>query len=71
MSALPASVYRGKRTYTSRSEKNASPAPDAKPESKAETQAAVAKLIAEGKKAIALRQWDEGVGKYADALDLQ
>ena len=28
------------------------------------------KLVAEGKKAIALKQWDEGVEKYADALDL-
>ena len=26
--------------------------------------------MAEGKKAIALKQWEEGVGKYADALDL-
>jgi HAT1-interacting factor 1 len=27
-------------------------------------------LIAEGKKAIALKQWEEGVAKYADALDI-
>lgn len=31
----------------------------------------MAKLVSEGKKAIALRQWEDGVGKYADALDLQ
>jgi HAT1-interacting factor 1 len=28
------------------------------------------KLIAEGKKAIALKQWEDGVGRYADALDI-
>lgn len=27
-------------------------------------------LVAEGKKAIALKQWEEGVNKYAEALDL-
>lgn len=36
----------------------------------AETRAQADKLIAEGKKAIALKSWDEGVAKYADALDL-
>ena len=36
----------------------------------AETRAQADKLVAEGKKAIALKQWEEGVGKYADALDL-
>jgi len=28
------------------------------------------KLVAEGKKAIALKDWEVGVEKYADALDL-
>ena len=34
------------------------------------TRARADKLIAEGKKAIALQQWEEGVAKYADALDI-
>ena len=33
-------------------------------------QADADRLIAEGKKAIALKQWEEGVTKYADALDI-
>ncbi|WOO80892.1 NASP-related protein sim3 [Vanrija pseudolonga] len=41
-----------------------SPKPD-------DLKAQVAKLVAEGKKAIALKQWEEGVAKYADALDIQ
>ncbi|ORX33867.1 hypothetical protein BD324DRAFT_206499 [Kockovaella imperatae] len=37
----------------------------------ADLQSQAEKLIAEGKKAIALKQWEEGVAKYADALDLR
>lgn len=52
----------------------ASSAPATQPEvqlSPEEQKAQVAKLVAEGKKAIALKQWEEGVAKYADALDIQ
>lgn len=38
--------------------------------SPAELQADADRLIAEGKKAIALKQWEEGVAKYGDALDI-
>ncbi|ORY22573.1 hypothetical protein BCR39DRAFT_551318 [Naematelia encephala] len=40
------------------------------PETKADQRAQADKLVAEGKKAIALKQWEEGVSKYADALEL-
>lgn len=36
-----------------------------------EQKAQVSKLVAEGKKAIALKQWEEGVAKYADALEIK
>jgi hypothetical protein len=36
----------------------------------AEIRAQADRLVAEGKKAIALKSWEEGVAKYADALDL-
>ncbi|WVQ78614.1 hypothetical protein IAT38_000700 [Cryptococcus sp. DSM 104549] len=39
------------------------------PTDPAEIRAQVDKLVAEGKKAIALRQWEQGVEAYADALD--
>lgn len=52
----------------SRSDAAATPEPQLTPE---EQKARVAKLVAEGKKAIALKQWEDGVGKYADALDIQ
>ncbi|KAK8869524.1 hypothetical protein IAR55_000090 [Kwoniella newhampshirensis] len=35
-----------------------------------EIRALADKYVAEGKKAIALKQWEEGVAKYADALEL-
>ena len=35
-----------------------------------EQKAQVDKLVAEGKKAIALKVWEEGVQKYGEALDL-
>ncbi len=35
-----------------------------------DTKARADQCIAEGKKAIALKQWEEGVNKYAEALDL-
>ncbi|EIW66326.1 hypothetical protein TREMEDRAFT_35273, partial [Tremella mesenterica DSM 1558] len=35
-----------------------------------EQRAEADKLVAEGKKAIALRKWEEGVGKYGQALDI-
>ena len=41
-------------------------APDAAPDVKAQAD----KLVAEGKKAIALKDWEAGVEKYAGALDL-
>ena len=40
------------------------------PDSAPDTKAQVDKLVAEGKKAIALKDWELGVEKYADALDL-
>jgi hypothetical protein len=43
------------------------PLPELSPEEK---RAQADKLVAEGKKAIALKQWEDGVGNYADALDL-
>ena len=55
---------------TQRSEPAQSTDP-AKSENPAEIQNQVDKLIAEGKKAIALKQWEEGAAKYADALDLK
>lgn len=36
-----------------------------------EVHAKVSRLVAEGKKAIALKQWEEGVAKYGDALEAQ
>jgi HAT1-interacting factor 1 len=41
-------------------------ASDAAPDVKAQAD----KLVAEGKKAIALKDWEAAVEKYADALDL-
>lgn len=40
--------------------------PDVAPDVKAQAD----KLVAEGKKAIALKDWEAGVEKYAGALDL-
>jgi hypothetical protein len=31
----------------------------------------VAALVAEGKKAVALKQWEEGEAKYSEALEAQ
>jgi HAT1-interacting factor 1 len=39
-------------------------------DSAADNKAQVNKLVAEGKKAIALKDWEVGVEKYADALDI-
>jgi HAT1-interacting factor 1 len=50
------------RSTTSNPAETSSSSSDLKPQ--------VDKLVAEGKKAIALKQWETGVAKYADALDL-
>lgn len=44
--------------------------PSEQPTDPKEVQAQADKLVGEGKKAIALKEWEEGVGKYAEALDL-
>ncbi|WWD16214.1 hypothetical protein CI109_100640 [Kwoniella shandongensis] len=44
-------------------------APNDVPTDPTEIRALVDKYVAEGKKAIALKQWEEGVAKYADALE--
>jgi HAT1-interacting factor 1 len=36
----------------------------------AELQATADRLVAEGHKAVALKQWEEGVNKYGDALEV-